>query len=337
MCSLTLALNSLIDHHPQTSCSPAAVYGCRRLPERAGPPVGQAGGVRKCRHHWFDVYDGLFTMHVRLRHGSVGAVFGEALDLPIKVVAASEIKPAATKFIKNNWRHRVPHCFDDMICLGKDGGSCSMHGDGVCTIGKLSIVDCFCTGMPCQPWTRFRTRDAKSCAAAEHPGWNVTFVSFFSVLDSATVKINGGISENVLGFADEDTRSGAALQGHKSPYHLFKAELRRRGYSTTTLLLSASVWLEEPPRDRLYVVWLNDALGGAEACRWIKRTVQDFARTSKSHILCFHPPCSPTTAVPKSGSPRDHGSLLLGRGLVVEISTRPDCIVNITCSRGCAR
>ncbi len=209
--------------------------------------------------------------------------FGEALDLAVDVVAASDSKPAAAKFIGDNWSHRVKHCYDDMESLGRGGGHCLLH-DGTCKIPGLSITDFVFTGMPCQAWTRNRTRDSSQCSPADHSGWKVTFAKFFGILDSSLIKINGGIAENVMGFADEDTRSGIALKGHKSPYHLFVAELRSRGYVTKTFRLDMAAWLDEPPRERLYVVWISEALGGMEALRWIERTVKD-PWPRKAHVL----------------------------------------------------
>ncbi len=165
--------------------------------------------------------------------------FGEALDLAVEVVAASDSKPAAAKFIADNWSHRVQHCYDDMESLGLCGGHCSLH-DGTCKIPGLSITDLFYTGMPCQAWTRNRTRDSSQCSPADHSGWKVTFEKFFGILDSSLIKINGGID--------------------------------------------MAPWLDEPPRERLYIVWISEALGGMEALRWIERTVKDHW-PRKAHVL----------------------------------------------------
>jgi len=88
--------------------------------------------------------------------------------------------------------------------------------------------------------------------------------------------VGGGIFEQVVGFSERDLGSDRdRLQGHSSPYGLFVQMLRSRGYSTTALRLNMSCWVSEPPRDRLYIVYLHARLGGARGIEHIEAAVRD--------------------------------------------------------------
>ncbi len=126
--------------------------------------------------------------------------------MSVEMIAVADSKRSAQRFIADNWGCKVGHSFTDLEDLAGASSHCTLH-DSVCKVVPFTIVDCFVTGNPCQAWTRQRTRDAANLAPALHPGWEVTFVKFFKVLDSSGVKMSGGIAEQVLGFADPDHRS----------------------------------------------------------------------------------------------------------------------------------
>jgi hypothetical protein len=166
-----------------------------------------------------------------------------------------------------------------MSAFNEGHGKCSTHGGARCDVPEDAVLDCFMTGMPCQAWTRQRDRSsAGQVANSSHRGWKVTFSDYFDILDTMKGRIRGGISEQVMGFAEPDTRSTIDLDGYTSPLKLFQARLRERGFYSTTLKLNMGPWLDQPPRDRLYVIWVGDALGGAAAATWIQNAIQDFAR-----------------------------------------------------------
>ena len=56
---------------------------------------------------------------------------------------------------------------------------------------------------------------------------------------------------------------------------MFIARLQGLGYHTATFRLNMSTWVDDPPRDRLFVIFVKDELGGAAAIEYFKSAVQD--------------------------------------------------------------
>ena len=192
----------------------------------------------------------------------------------MKTLCGSDSKPAAHIFSEKIWQHEVGHFFTDMRFLKAGYGECSFHGKE-CGI-PFSTIDCLTASMPCQAWTRHARTARPGAMPADHAGWDITFQEFFKLLDHGKCQIRGGFAEQVVGFAETDNRSSAdALQGHTSPWGLFVAELRSRGFLVSTFRVNMLDWINEPARDRLYIVFLGPDMGGRAAMRWMESVVQD--------------------------------------------------------------
>jgi hypothetical protein len=196
------------------------------------------------------------------------------MGMNIKVASASDPKPASYKFFKGNWSGMCAHFYRNMHEQAV-GGACVMHPGKNCA--STGTVDCFGTGTPCQGWSRLRGKSKGVTAPSDHDGWSVTFKDTFEFIDGREVL--GGIAEQVVGFADTDRHSDpAALQGEPSPYRLFLKMLEVRGFKHTTFRLNMKHWLRYPGRDRLYIVYVSDTLGGVEAIKWMEGAMQDLFR-----------------------------------------------------------
>lgn len=197
----------------------------------------------------------------------------QAFQLRVKTVFAADRKLAAQQFITNNFRSCCGHLFpslEDVV----GGGDCKFHGAS-CNINSFHpMVHCLVSGLPCQAWTRLRYADKDAKPPDEHEGWNTKFKTFFEYLDANDIQ--GGIDEQVLGFADTDNRSSTeSLKGHRSPFDLFVHELKSRNFWVTTFRLNMAAWLEFPPRERLYIVYLKESLGGKSGIKWIDGAMQE--------------------------------------------------------------
>ena len=60
--------------------------------------------------------------------GSTSPLPVQAFNLKINIICGSDRKPAAQKFVRNNWARLVHHFFEDMGALGTGGGKCTLHG-----------------------------------------------------------------------------------------------------------------------------------------------------------------------------------------------------------------
>lgn len=204
------------------------------------------------------------------RYYTSSSVCCQALQMRLRTVSGSDSKPAAQAFFFSHFAREVGHYFRTLSGQAH-GGYCLQH-QRECSVrgGKLDLL---VTGTPCQAWTRLR--DKSKTASSDHEGWNTTFEDFFALLDGTPVA--GGIAEQVMGFADTDNLSSkAALKGHQAPYFLFVDELQRRGYRCATFRLNMDVWVTEPPRQRLYIVYVSEELGGLKGLDHIERVVQDW-------------------------------------------------------------
>lgn len=154
------------------------------------------------------------------------------------------------------------------------GGPCSTH-DAFCQ-GNNKPDGLIC-GTPCQPYSRQRFKKRSSAPPTTHESYAVTFDDFFAIL--LDKKVKGGISEQVMGFNDKFT--DAEIVGHgygeeiTTPLKLFIRRLNEEGYAASAIKLRLSDWIEEGHRDRLYIVYLNAELGGAEALSWIMQAIQE--------------------------------------------------------------
>ena len=185
-----------------------------------------------------------------------------------------EKKVASQRFIEDNWGKEIGHIFTSLESLVTCRGKCTLH-NGVCSLPDNLVIDCLFTGTPCQAWTRQRDRKG-GAAPGQHPGWKCTFGLLMDLLDAPWVDVRGGVSEQVLGFADPDNRSSdESLKGESSAFMLFVAELRRRGYKVCAQRLRMSHWLSEPERERLYIFWMKESLGGADALQWIEKSMKE--------------------------------------------------------------
>ena len=195
--------------------------------------------------------------------------------MSVKTVFGCDKKHAAQNFVAANWSDRVGHFFEQMASITTGGGTCTLH-HAQCRVPQGAVIDCMITGMPCQPWSRQRG-DKQKVPPKQHDGWAATFTDFFEILDSEIMSIQGGISEQVMGFADKlnQSQDEEALEGHESPFRLFLSKLHSRGFHTTTLRVNMTAWINEPPRERLYIIWVSDMLGGKEALQWMEKTYQE--------------------------------------------------------------
>ncbi len=194
----------------------------------------------------------------------------EALGMSVKTVSASDPKIASQQWIKNNWSGLCSHMYDNLHNQ-TTGGHCIMH-DKKCVPDP--DVDCYMTGTACQAWTRQRAQAKEGTPASDHWGWAVTFSDMLAFVDSHEVA--GGIAEQVIGFADDDKHSDpAALCGERSPYKLFIKSLETRHYFHITFRLNMSTWLTQPPRNRLYIIYLKESLGGEAAIAWMQGAMKD--------------------------------------------------------------
>ena len=60
----------------------------------------------------------------------------------------------------------------------------------------------------------------------------------------------------------------------KSWLHWFCGELKSLGYCVRVLILN-SAWYSDIPRERLYIVYVNEELGGHSGVDWIATTVKE--------------------------------------------------------------
>ena len=192
------------------------------------------------------------------------------MNLKVSTVAACDVKPAALRYIRMNHKGKVAHLYGSFQDQTKHTG-CLIHTDSGCDYDD--VINCLFTGNPCQAWTRFRN-DKDSIPPSEHPGWFVTFTELFGYIDGHTV--HGGVYEQVLGFMDQDLKSPPEeLHGHATPYDLFTAMLETRNFAHRTLRLNMSQWVSAPPRDRIYVIYVSETLGGEQAAAWIEAACKD--------------------------------------------------------------
>jgi hypothetical protein len=196
--------------------------------------------------------------------------------LKIRTIGACDLKTAARRFIANNYKTSCEHLYPSFHHMARHKG-CTFHES--CDHGDLT--HCFYSGFPCQAWTRQRFGDKVFVSPSEHSGWLITFRDVFSYLDAH--EVHGGVMEQVAGFMDRDTKSPPeALQGHTTPHDLCIAMLRSRGFATRTLHLNMKTWIKSPPRDRIWIVYVDETLGGEKAAEWIESASED---SCSMHVL----------------------------------------------------
>jgi site-specific DNA-cytosine methylase len=151
-------------------------------------------------------------------------------------------------------------------------------------------IHCDFSGKPCQAWTQNRERRGFSShtgSVKDHPGYNVLFDESLRYLDSTGEGIkHGGISEQVPGFKHAATGSYGDTHEFDSPYSEYKAKLHKRGMKVGVATLNLDTWISEPSRERLFIIYVDEFLGGKKALKWILEAIQELRF---SCVLSSHP------------------------------------------------
>jgi hypothetical protein len=201
----------------------------------------------------------------------------QAYHLDIETLSYSDTKKAARKFAEQQWEGRIHNVFSDF--------SQQLHPeyekDKAYDLAARHI-HCDFSGKPCQAWSANRSKNSsapRGGSVVSHPHFETTFKDSFEYLDSCKDgKKHGGVSEQVLGFKmpwDSFGRYSLEHEQHASPHDMYKHMLRERGFSVGTVILDHSTWLDEPPRQRMFIIYVDEYLGGRKALKWIMNTIQD--------------------------------------------------------------
>jgi hypothetical protein len=211
--------------------------------------------------------------------------------LDITTLSYSDIKKSARKFVLQNWADEIVQVYEDVACQISPPFDEQMHNE----LANRHI-HCDFSGKPCQAWSRNRDKSGGSSSSRKagsvesHPLFATTFTDSFAYLDSdADGKKHGGISEQPEGFMKEVSDG---CEGHSSPFEMCKAELRKRNFYVGSAHLNLDSWIDEPERKRMFIVYVDDYLGGRQALKWILNAIQDRLPCSSYAIpltlSCFH-------------------------------------------------
>ena len=207
--------------------------------------------------------------------GMVTEIYADrALGIQSHFMAVSEKKPAGQKFITRNHSGHIDHIYhhvEDMVSPDRSKAKCLKCVGVHCSSDRLqNEVDCVRAGLPCQPFSRLRTknRGGDEGPVRQHSQWGAAGLFFEYVTQ---VKPGGFICEEVLAFGDTDPETG-------KPYVvLFQEKAVSMGYATRVFELQASDW-GPFSRPRLYIVGLSERLGHARAAQWMASTVDSIVQ-----------------------------------------------------------
>jgi hypothetical protein len=198
----------------------------------------------------------------------------EAFGLKIATLAYSERKASARSFAEQNWPE-IEYSFQDFALQINPPVE-----PGVAAQQSTRHIDCEFSGKPCQAWSRNRDKSGNTPTTGSvinHPGYACTFDAGFEYTDSLNDgEKHGGISEQVPGFMERaDSDIEGLFGGFNTPYELYKDKLKKRGKYVSAVVLNHNKWITEPPKHRVFVVYVDDYLGGKPALRWIINCIQD--------------------------------------------------------------
>lgn len=173
----------------------------------------------------------------------------QALQMNIKLTAASDRKPAACKFIHQN--HDYQHIFTDADAHIAGSGECFLHSKcgrkRNCTLTAAERqVDLVVAGIPCHPFTHMRQRSASSSSArkgvpSEHPDFDTVFRMFPAFLKER--RPGGFVVEETESFLEPHPGTGQRFVDS------FIQACSAHGYAMVAMQGKAGIWLEWP-RDR---------------------------------------------------------------------------------------
>ena len=221
-----------------------------------------------------------------------------ALGLPIVTEVACDTNQTCRSFMAAHHGEDVlQHIFSSMqpFCADRDqvAGFCTRH-QKTCSVSMKEEQDCFSGGSPCQPFSDQRgDRHSRSCV--DHPLFSATFGDSSDSENGGVIasldrqKPKGGILEQVSGFAKNDSKL------EETPLNLFLHKLKSIKNSEGGQLYTGFVVLQMTPeawvdlrRERIFVVFISDALGGQAGADEIRDAVLKVHRYRK--ICAAHQP-----------------------------------------------
>ena len=136
--------------------------------------------------------------------------------------------------------------FKTMEVLTERSGQCFLCSrKGPCSI-KGKIPDFVVAGLPCQPWSGFRTKTKSVIGPAQHKLYKVTFGLFTDYI--LRVQPGAGILEQIVEFdtifTSVDAETGAVL--NESPLARLLRFLEAQGYCVDYTVASMAVFLDIP-------------------------------------------------------------------------------------------
>ena len=176
----------------------------------------------------------------------------KALGLGVNLIAASDCKSTAQKFVKQNLGYK--HMFKDVGAHIEGKGVCAIHSSEFCqqtctTAAEDRHYDLVMAGIPCHPFTHIRQKTSgatsrRKGSAEEHPDFGTVFDGFPKFL--ATVKPSAFIAEETDAFLDRPDEGGPRY------VDTFVEKVQALGYRCHALMLDGGDWCEWP-RMRLSV------------------------------------------------------------------------------------
>ena len=158
----------------------------------------------------------------------------DALGMYTRTASACDKKHLARTFLKLN--SKAEHIFADMGSQSAGEGFCTVHQ----TMCKLAQgVDIAVGGLPCQPFSRMRTRHGpgnKEGAPTSHPSFDTVNVEFFEYLRGRTPLCF--LVEEITAMRDQNADSG-------EPYlDSFMEQCASLGYAMRAIMLDHGNWCE---------------------------------------------------------------------------------------------
>jgi site-specific DNA-cytosine methylase len=190
----------------------------------------------------------------------------EALGLRVETQYLVDRKKAARQFQQICHAGNFAHQYKEFRAV--QTGACELHPKGDCTFGSIDLA---VQGLPCQPFTDQRHKGGQSSRTGDargHDDFKTVFSTFFEFLDGES-KPKGWVVEEVESFR-RLTDPVAGLKYLDSFIDLCE----ERGFFVRPLLLDASIY-SDVPRTRLYIIGVNQELGGKKGIAWITKAVED--------------------------------------------------------------
>jgi site-specific DNA-cytosine methylase len=123
---------------------------------------------------------------------------------------ACDPKESSFKFMSRNYKNGPRHFYKTIRGVLSGAAECSVHPPGHCeTLAEPGDVDLVVSGMPCQPFTRFRPKhenmSGRKGPARTHPQAHVAMEEMPEYL--IRVRPTAFILEEVAGFKDKIDKS----------------------------------------------------------------------------------------------------------------------------------